>query len=305
MNLIKRILVGMDLTELDAQIVSYVSVLAKFLNADVIYFFHVARKLELPKDILSKYPDLVAPMDEAIKKEMQHTLAEHFKCPEGCEYHVSVKEGLPSEELMRWGKIKNIDLVVMGKKSTLPGSGSLPRKIALTAPYSILFVTENPNENIQKILVPVDFSEHSKMALEEALSIATASNGKVYCQNIHSVPIGYSKIGKTYVEFAEIMKGHAQNDMAEFLKPYENSQVKIETEFTLDDDEKASDKIFAYAKSKAVDLIIVGSKGRTNAASVLMGSTAERLLALDNSIPFLIMKKRNENLGFFEALFKL
>ena len=49
----------------------------------------------------------------------------------------------------------------------------------------------------------------------------------------------------------------------------------------------------------------MGSKGRTASASILLGSVAEKLVQANNEIPMLILKKKGENMGFFEALFKI
>ncbi|MFY9941798.1 MAG: hypothetical protein WAK57_06455 [Desulfobacterales bacterium] len=52
------------------------------------------------------------------------------------------------------------------------------------------------------------------------MSIGLAASGikEIYCLHVYSVPIGFYKTGKSYEEFAEIMKGHAQRDYMEFIK---------------------------------------------------------------------------------------
>ena len=52
-------------------------------------------------------------------------------------------------------------------------------------------------------------------------------------------------------------------------------------------------------------MLLVGSQGRTAAASLLLGSVSEKMLHYENHIPLLVVKEKGGNLGFFEALFKL
>ena len=54
----KRVLVALDLTEMDETLIAYTSFLGTIFDIDKLYFFHVARSLELPEQLLEKYPDV-------------------------------------------------------------------------------------------------------------------------------------------------------------------------------------------------------------------------------------------------------
>jgi len=53
------------------------------------------------------------------------------------------------------------------------------------------------------------------------------------------------------------------------------------------------------------DMILLGSRGRTKSAAILLGSVAEKLVMVNNVLPMLIFKKKGETVGFFEALFRI
>jgi len=56
-----------------------------------------------------------------------------------------------------------------------------------------------------------DFLENSVDALEVAAACASASGIlEIRCLRVYHVPMGYYKTGKSYGEFATIMKGHAE-----------------------------------------------------------------------------------------------
>ena len=53
------------------------------------------------------------------------------------------------------------------------------------------------------------------------------------------------------------------------------------------------------------DLIVIGARGKTDAATVILGSTTEKLLAVDKGTPLMVIKKKGQTLGFLDALFSL
>ena len=66
-----------------------------------------------------------------------------------------------------------------------------------------------------------------------------------------------------------------------------------------------TDNIMDFAHSIKTDLLIVGSRGRSRSAAVLLGSVAEKLVNSNHDIPMLVMKEKGENMGFLEALFRI
>ncbi|ELR69777.1 universal stress protein family [Fulvivirga imtechensis AK7] len=300
---IKRVLVGLDLSDMDKTLLAYSSYMAEVFQIETIYFLHVAKSLDLPKELLEKYPDLVAPSDEAIAKTIDVEIKKHFTA--NCEYKVEVREGSAEENILRWAKIKEIDLVVMGRKVHSKGSGVLPGKLARTAPCSILYVPENANNKISKLLVPVDFSKTSSLAFEEALLIRKSSGASIVLHNSYEVPSGYHLSGKSFEEFAEIMKGHAYKDAEKFLQRANIKATDIEIVLTLDEDDDPAGQAYKLATEKGTDFIVIGSKGRTGMAAVLLGSVADKMTRYDTDIPLLVVKDKKENLNFLQALLQI
>lgn len=300
---VKRLLVGLDLSDMDEKLLSYTSGLVKLFGVEVVYFLHVAKSLDLPKKLVEKYPDMVAPVDEALERDITAKVEKYFTAT--CEYKVEVREGNAEDKILRWADQKEIDLVVMGRKRELRGTGVLPGRLAKTVHCSILFVPENATDKITKILVPVDFSKTSSMALEEAIFIKKAIGAQIILHNSYRVPSGYHLSGKSYEEFGEIMKSNAYEDAVEFLQRSELKASDVEIELTLDEDDDPAGQSYALAEEKNADLIVIGSKGRTGLASILLGSVADKMIQYDSKIPLMVVKDKKENLDFLQALLKL
>lgn len=301
----RRMLVALDLSDMDVFVVKYASLIAKVFEIDAVYFLNVTTTLELPEEIQEKYGDVFAPVDETLIKEMEVVINEHFVKPEKCDVHVSVLAGAVTDEILKFAKVKVVDLMLLGRKEKLSGSGLHSRKIAKGTASSIIFVPEDTTYELNKVLVSIDYSEHSQMAFEIGVDLQKKSGAKLLSNNVYRVPVGYAKSGKSYEEFAQIMLENTKEQCGRFFKKMDLDGVVYDHTFALDDDPHPADKIYKTAAELGVDMIILGSKGRSSGAAFLIGSVAEKLLMEDSDIPLFLVKKGKENMSLLEALFRL
>ena len=298
---LKRFLVCLDLSPMDKTLLEYVGGLAGHTPDAKIYFIHVSKRFEIPDQLKKSFPGITGPADEIIENNIQNSVNSYFKPLTPVASAIVVKDGNTTEQILKWAKVKEIDVIVMGQKSRLKGSGSNPGKITSVCSSSVLFVPENSQYKLKKILVPTDFSENSAMALEMALGIRKQNSCEILVQSVYKVPTGYHYTGKEYSEFAVIMRKNAEKDMNAFLKKHNVINEDLEVIFSLDDNDKPADVISDVAQARQADLIILGSRGRTAAAAFLLGSVAVQLLQHNKTIPYLIVKDKKSNMSFIEA----
>jgi nucleotide-binding universal stress UspA family protein len=229
----------------------------------------------------------------------------HFNFPSTIEIEIFAEEGEDQMEIfMRWALIKDVDLIIMGRKETLKGNGSLAKGIAKKAPCSILMLQEKRPAGLpKKIMVPTDFSDHTEMIYEFSERICKDLHAELVPVHIYQVPHGYSKTGKTFEEFSEIMKENANKDFKKFL--HKNNHLDLDCHFVLNESEDEGKLLLEEANKIGADMILLGSRGRTKSAAILLGSVAEKLVMVNNVLPMLIFKKKGETVGFFEALFRI
>ncbi|MCH7414163.1 universal stress protein [Belliella sp. R4-6] len=300
----EKAMIGLDLSEMDEILIRKVAFVSEALGFKKLYLVHVAKDLVLPEEIRSAYPDLLAPMDETITAEIKSLVNQEKTLDKSIEIEIIVLEGNPMETFLRSAKVKDVDLIIMGRKDELPGSGSLSKNLAQKAPCSVLFLTERgPVAVPKKIMVPLDFSDHSNISFEFATQLNNNLNAEIIGLHIYDVPTGYYKTGKSYEEFAKIMEENAKKSYQDFLQ--KNKLRSFDCLFFLRDNGNDGRHILKLAKENNVDLIIMGSRGRTNSAAALLGSTAEKIVQLNNEIPMLVFKKKGETMSFLQALMKL
>jgi len=298
---LKRFLVCLDLSPMDKTLLEYAAALTSKTPDAKVYFIHVSKRFEVPEEIKKSFPGVTGPPDEILEKEMEASVEKYFKPSSQAAVDLAVAEGNATEQILKWSQLKEIDLIVMGLKNKLKGSGSNPAKIASVCRSSVLFVPENARFDLKRILIPTDFSTHSALAYEEALEVCRDSSCQLIFQNVYKVPVGYHYTGKDYAEFAIIMKRNAEKQMKDFLRRIKVSEESVKTLCSIDDDEKPADVIYQEAQAQQADLIILGSKGRTTAAAFLVGSVAVNLLQQNKTVPYMIVKDKKTNMGFFEA----
>jgi len=301
MKKFKKVLVGLDLTAMDEILIQETVKIVQVLEIEKVYFVHVAKDLTLPEDITNEYPDLTAPLDESIERNITKAITE-AGFPKDIKFEVEAKEGNPLEKILRWVKVKDVDLLIMGRKTYLKGGGSLAKRLAGKSPCSVLFFTETGPKTLKKIMVPVDFSSYSHLALAFAQEFVKDTSS-IKCIHLYELPAGYTKTGKTHAEFAEIMLENAKKHYQKFLL---NHQLpSFDCEFILKNDNSISKIILEHASKEDMDLIIIGSRGKGESLATLLGTVAEHLVEVNNQIPMMILKKKGETIGFLEALFRI
>ncbi|OEU54553.1 MAG: hypothetical protein BA862_12640 [Desulfobulbaceae bacterium S3730MH12] len=126
----------------------------------------------------------------------------------------------------------------------------------------------------KKILVAVDGSEYSNKVLDKAIEYAKLLDGEIVFVNCHKrFP---AIIGQPYrdKEIADIISG-AEKLVKPFLQRFENENIPVEERLM---EEPAGTMISDIAKIEKCDLIIMGSRGLTNLASMIVGGVTNRVL---------------------------
>jgi nucleotide-binding universal stress UspA family protein len=263
----------------------------------------VIRDLNLPDEVKKEFPKITEKAISERKQEIIKLVREKFKC-DGILPRFIIRQGQATKEVMKFAATEKMDLIIVGRKNEKISDGVLVQRLARRVGCSLLIIPKGQKLKFGKVLVPIDFSSYSKMALEKAVDISNKSSQdvQIIVQNVFNVPSGYHYAGKTYEEFAAIMKKHAQSDYENFIQDLDLSKINIRTTYTLDKEDDVIDEIHKKSKKIKADLIIIGAKGRTSATALFIGSKAEKLLHLDTKIPVLVVRPKGKRAGIIEYL---
>jgi len=165
--------------------------------------------------------------------------------------------------------------------------------------------TKPADSNYRRILVPIDFSDHSKRTISFALKfVSTCNNATI--QLLHVLDVS-DYVGTPYVwrlqncDQVEFEIDAAAQEARENLMAVERQLlgqgVKVEAYLRVG---SPFDEIVQMADKLEVDLIIIGSHGCTGLTHLLVGSTAERVVE-HAPCPVLVVKERRSRVGLTEA----
>jgi len=118
----------------------------------------------------------------------------------------------------------------------------------------------------QKILVPVDGSEHSKRALQEAINLAKMTDGTITLLNVQTNPSA-----------ATASNGRVEENkpLSEAQKIVQDAGIAVNTVLLQGN---VVDQIVKTAKDTGSELIIVGARGLSKFEELLLGSISHGVL---------------------------
>lgn len=306
MEAVKQFLVAVDFTESDQNLFRYAQYLAKIAEPEAIHFVHVLKSDLAPEAMEHTYEKhLQKPLEEQLKDELQRQANEYFG-EERLHYSVSILTGQPFEEILRYSEQADIDLIIVGEKQERSSSGIIPSKLCRQAGCSVLYVPDSRKQAlIDNVLIPVDFSSYSDLAIDFAEELNQKNEIKqFYLQHIYQAIPSYNMM-KTYEQMRSTMEANAREAYERYIEKRKLAinDAKIQPLFTLDEKNSPAYHIHEEARKHYCDLIIMGAKGHSNVAAMFVGSTTEKLLKIDKVIPVLILKKKGENRSLLQSLF--
>jgi nucleotide-binding universal stress UspA family protein len=158
------------------------------------------------------------------------------------------------------------DMIVIGRRGRKGFEkvllGSAVSKVISHAPCKVLVVPKAAIIGCNTILVATDGSENADRAVAEAIEIAKHCGGRLIV-----VSVIFSKEGKE----------KAETDTGAVVSAAQKAGVSIEA---LTPEGKPGETIAETAAGRGVDLIVLGTYGKTGLKKLLMGSTTEKVIGM-------------------------
>ena len=131
----------------------------------------------------------------------------------------------------------------------------------------------------RKILVPIDFSDHSSAALDLAIDVARTYGATLHLLHCYPIdPGAISPYGIVIPEgFDRDVREAAGNQLARWADKAAAANVAVEQHLS---SMFPAEVIARTAEEIGADLIVMGTRGLSGLKHVLLGSIAERVLRL-------------------------
>jgi len=201
-----------------------------------------------------------------------------------------VRIGAPDEQLAKLALEGCFDILIVGTRSRNRAMralfGGTAQKLIRTAPCAVWIVKPEEVREIREIAFASDMSEAGRPALAEAIGIARALDAKLFV--VHAVDIAeLSYLLMAGVPVDEIaaarqrMMEDAQTTLQQQLvaTDYRTLPHGVKIEMIEGAPDEAIPK---FVVDNEIDILVMGTHGRSGISRLVLGNTAERILPLVN-----------------------
>lgn len=147
------------------------------------------------------------------------------------------------------------------------------------------------------IVVAVDDSETSTMALYEAVNLCNVLKSKLWIVHVINISLPFTDMGYINLDVESYQGGIKKQGrlLLSKMETIANSVgIKVETKLIEDEDDRRISELITESSNKLnAELLVLGSHGRRGIHRFLMGSVAEEVVKSVN-IPILLVRAQIE-----------
>ncbi|WP_086477829.1 MULTISPECIES: universal stress protein [Arenibacter] len=191
-----------------------------------------------------------------------------------------IKHGKLIDNILKVASFQDVNLIVAGSGRKLQGQrhklGDSAEKLMRYSPIPVWVVSTKGKSKVTNILCPVDFSEPSRSALNNAISLAQDFKASLRVLGVVEPVLNLSpryQLEDLEEENTRRMK-HLEKDMKKFLKDFDFTGVDHKIDLQAG---SVPLTIVNMVKKHKHDLLIMGTTGRSGLKRVLMGSVTSKV----------------------------
>lgn len=271
MKLVEKILMPVDVNRIcDEQINSAIKI-AKEFNSEV-SIMYVLPETKLHPDtneLLKKYTQEIF---DNIVKTFDDKKVSHSK--------PIIDSGNPVNKILQKAKEQNSNLILVcsGNKSNNEKFklGTTAEKLIQLSDVPVWVVKSGKQMEIKEILCPVDFSDPSKRALQNAILLSNNFDSRLLILGVFEPFFNTSpRINIDQKLENEKLQKQFEQKMKDFLSEFDLRRVNHLIEIQEGIPHK---KILKSIQKNSIDLLVMGTNGRSGLSRIIMGSVTENVI---------------------------
>ena len=299
-----KILVCLDLTDMDESLINYSNYIVEILKPKSLTFIHVMDTYEIPEELSDSFSGSHRPLNEIILEEIQEKVDAIYRHADSLKPSITLESGITTEKIVQFARKNKTDLALMGKKIGFAGEGGVVKHIIGLIPSSVLLISETTPHNISRIMVRTNFAKPSYAAYHMATLISEKTAANVEFHHVYKIPYNYFPEQSTQAlqKLKKQLDPYMEKQYSKFIRKF-NLPKGIPFEYSVDLKGDEAQSLYNYAIKNRIDLLLTGTRLKSQLANVIMDSTSEKLASVEKNIPVLIVKDTKESVGFLKALF--
>ena len=298
MKRFQNLLVHCSLTEADSPVLRFTRKIAELAGSRKVTLLHAAERTEIPEDLAKRSPWLADPIVDSVRKRMEASREEHFSASgDGPDVEIDVRETQPVYAALEAAIQGDADLLIA------PAAGLNPTealRLARKAPCSVAIIPEGEWSTFSRIVVPVDLSDYSRVALETAVAIAArAGIPSIKVVHVASPITGSRRASVPQSMLRDLNQEHAEKKLAAFLAEIHSPVVAIEP--VVVEGRVPAHAVLMAAHMHGCDFMILSTRGKDALSAILLGSNAEEIIR-NSDVPVLSVKEKGTGSTFLQNL---
>jgi nucleotide-binding universal stress UspA family protein len=206
---------------------------------------------------------------------------------EGALIKTILEEGEIYDRLVDLAEAENCGVIIMGRRGMSSAGrshiGSVTARVIGHSQRDVLVVPEGTGIGWKKILIATDGSRYSDLAAERAIDFAKSYGGSLAAVSVVDVPSEF------YAEAPEAVDNLIKSAKGFAAAVKEKAEIHSIPVSTFVGEGEAFGVITKVAGKENIDVIIMGSHGRTGLKRLLMGSVTEKVIG-HAACPVLVIK---------------
>ena len=144
---------------------------------------------------------------------------------------------------------------------------------------------------VQRILVPLDFSRHAGHVLEWAAHLAKEHGSRLLLLHAYHLPVEFQQLEGAYLpqDFWASVRTEAEQNLGRLAEPLRAQGIDVDV---IVREGYPATVIEEEAVDRQADLIVIGTRGLSGLKHLLLGSIAERVVQKSPG-PVLTVKTRD------------
>jgi nucleotide-binding universal stress UspA family protein len=278
---IERILVPTDLSTCANEAFRHAAFLADWHDAELHLINVVARHMHTYETMVEDFPFDDAGLQALLQPDDEE---QHLPAPDELAIEqVQIEHASPAVAVQNYADEHDFDLTVMGTHGRRGAQrlliGSVAEDVVRTVQCPTLTIRAEaavpPGQAVRRILVPMDFSASSRLALDHAKELAMTYGAEIHLLHVVEEIALPGAYGMEPISFAvpDIIQSSekALAKIAEDDIGYEHIQIQARAGYP-------STTILDYIDENDVDLVTIATHGRTGLDRLLLGSVAEKVV---------------------------
>lgn len=271
MKLLEKILMPIDVNDINDEQIGAAVKIAKEFHSEVLVMY-VLPDSDLHPDVeklLSKY------INKTINKTIKALKKEDVVCPDPI-----IKQGNPVSNILEVATDENANLILVSSGANVNEDrfklGTTAEKLVQLSDVPVWVTQYGEELKMKRILCPIDFSDPAKRALRNAILLSNNFNATLHILGVFE-PFFTASPRINFDQKAENEKLRKQFEvqMDEFLSGFSLKGLNHKVEIAVG---VPHDKILKAIDKSDIDMLVIGTNGRSGFSRMLLGSVTEKVI---------------------------